>query len=85
MQRIAETCRNNENLARQIEARTVKQIADKHNEILAQQNLTKSEEEILKEFEHYGKISIILDLTKYDELPIPMTEKEKQLNIQQRG
>ena len=73
MQRIAEACGSNERLARQLEGQVTKKIVDKHNEVLEQQNQERSEEEILKEFELYGKISLNLDrshvVNKRYELP----------------
>ena len=64
MQRIAELCGNNERLAREIEMRTVKQVTDKHNEIMEQQNRPGTDEEILQELEFYGRRSPNLNLDK---------------------
>lgn len=61
MQRIAEACGANAQLARKIEQQSISKIVDKHNEIMALQSQNRSEEDILKEFEHYGKISLNLE------------------------
>lgn len=64
MRRIAERLGNNEKLLREVEARTVKPITDKHKEVMEklEGEAEESEEDILKEFENYGKIQ--LDLNK---------------------
>lgn len=61
MQRIAEVCGQNVELARKIERQAISKIVDKHNEILVQQLQYRSEEDILKEFELYGKLSLNLE------------------------
>ena len=64
MQKIAELCGNNERLLREIEMKTMKQVTDKHNEIMEQQNIAGTDEEILNELEFYGRRSPNLNLDK---------------------
>ena len=55
MQRIAEVCGKNEELAKQIQAQTVKPVADKHHELLVKlEHDTQDEDAIRKQFEDYG-------------------------------
>ena len=55
MQRIAEASGTNEELAKQIQAKTVKPVADKHHELLDKlEHDTQDEDAILRQFEDYG-------------------------------
>ena len=57
MQKIAERCGANEELARRLEAQTVKPIADKHHEVMKKfQSETVDEDAIMKEFANYGQV-----------------------------
>lgn len=57
MRKIANSCSANDKIFRELEAKTVQPIIEKHDEVLKVegQRQEKSDEEILKEFENYGK------------------------------
>lgn len=56
LQRVASSCGSNEELARRLEAKVVKPVTDKHQDVLEIAEQQVDEEAILKEFEDYGKI-----------------------------
>lgn len=65
MQKIAEKCRGNEELARKIEAKTLKPVVDKHQELVDKlKDDEVNEDDIMKEFEQYGDITSVIDLKK---------------------
>lgn len=75
---IRERCRNNERIAKQLETQSLKPITDKHNEVLALENSTPTDEELLEEFKDYGKMIPVKEHNSID----TMTEEEHQKIIE---
>lgn len=79
MQRIAERCGANEQLARELQSNMVKPITDKHNEIIANIEKQECDEDAIRaEFADYGKpIPQPKQTTAYDNGWLPFPEKEE--------
>ena len=79
MQRIAERCGSNEQLAKELQSNMVKPITDKHNEIMANIERQECDEDAIRaEFADYGKpIPQPKQTTVYDNgwLPFPAEEE----------
>ncbi|MCM1541569.1 MAG: Rep family protein [Blautia sp.] len=54
-QKIAQACGNNFPIQRKIESQFMQPVIDKHNELLAKNNQTYTDEELLDMFKDYGK------------------------------
>lgn len=78
MQRIHSLCGSNEQLARELEAKTVRTITDKHNEVKEKfDHETQDEDAIRAMFEDYGKPRLEpVQTTIADFVPLPNTDEE---------
>ena len=83
MQRIAEKCGANEQLARELEAGIVKPIVDKHQEVLEKlEHETEDEDAIRAEFADYGTIREIVVDGKVVARNVKSTKIPQQMTIE---
>lgn len=76
MQRIAERCGANKELAKKIEGQVVRPIVDKHNEVMEQMEHEQVDEDaILKEFADYGTQFCPVQMELQDLIPFPQIDE----------